>query len=355
MSAKSPKLIIGVSLLALFGVVIIFGIIYFFFQVTKKTWLNPKLTASYHSNAIQELKRTNWDGAIENLNAAIAVNPHDAWAYVTRGHAYGMKGNHRLAMKDFSKTIELNASDPWPYAYRGYDYSLQHELDHALADYNRAVLLSSNGRSEAYMVTLEYRSTLYAHQKEWSKTLADLNQLFQFKPNDSRLYGNRAYVLSRLGKYAEAITNLTIELKLNPTNAKAYTTLASCQFRREDYSKAIQAYLSGLNAIPDNPLILNDYAWFLSTCPEAEYRNGSEAVAKATKSCELYNWKSWYTVSTLAAAYAETGDFDNAVKYQKQTIAMDGLTDKERAEANAHLKLYEAHKPYRESPEKPMD
>lgn len=354
MSAKSPKLIIGVSFLALLGVAVIFGGIFVLYQVTKRAWLNPSLITSYHDKAWNSMTSSNWDEAIKYLDAAIALNRNDSWAYTGRGHAYGMKGDHKQAMLDFSKAIELNASDPWPYAYRGKDYSLQHDLDHALADYDRAIRLSikkQNG-ADAYVAALEFRSSLYVQKEEWSNALEDLSQLTRSKHGDFRIYNNRAYVLDHLGRYTEAISNLNIGLKLNPTNMTAYARLGICRSHQGYYKKAIAAYAAALKMQPDNPLVLNNFAWLLATCPEAEYRNGKEAVAKASKSCELSGWKEWHPVGTLAASYAEIGDFENAVKYQQQTLTMEGLTDKERDDANEELKLYEARKPYREEQNK---
>jgi serine/threonine protein kinase/Tfp pilus assembly protein PilF len=96
----------------------------------------------------------------------------------------------------------------------------------------------------------------------------------------------------------------------------------------------------------------NDLAWRQATSPNAELRNGIGAVMNATKACELTNWKNASYVDTLAAAYAETGDFNSAVKWQKEAINL--LTKKEPAEYQAgfeeRLKLYQSGKPYHKSP-----
>jgi hypothetical protein len=89
-----------------------------------------------------------------------------------------------------------------------------------------------------------------------------------------------------------------------------------------------------------------------ATCPAAEARNGAEAVKLAMKACELTGWIGPAHLDTLAAAYAETGDFDSAVKWQKEAVRL--LTKKDPAEWSAQfedrLKLYESGKPCRESP-----
>ena len=55
-----------------------------------------------------------------------------------------------------------------------------------------------------------------------------------------------------------------------------------------------------------------------ATCPEEKFRNGDKAVALACKACELTNYQDHHIVNVLAAAYAECGDFDKAIEYQKK-------------------------------------
>jgi tetratricopeptide (TPR) repeat protein len=96
----------------------------------------------------------------------------------------------------------------------------------------------------------------------------------------------------------------------------------------------------------------NELAWLLATSSVAEFRNGAKAVEFATNACEQTNWKNADHVNTLAAAYAEVGDFDSAVKWQKEAVNL--LTEKEpsnqHAEFEERLKLYQSGKPYREAP-----
>jgi hypothetical protein len=90
----------------------------------------------------------------------------------------------------------------------------------------------------------------------------------------------------------------------------------------------------------------NDLAWLLATSSVITVRDGKEAVVLAKKACELDAWKHSATIDTLAAAFAEAGDFTEAIKYQRQALSMPDVTDKYRAEAQQRLDLYQQEKPY---------
>jgi hypothetical protein len=95
---------------------------------------------------------------------------------------------------------------------------------------------------------------------------------------------------------------------------------------------------------------LNNLAWLLATAPDDQVRDGSRAVELAERACQLTGWKHPVLMGTLAAAYAEAGRFDDAVK----------MAERARSEAEAQklepvaarntelLELYRQGKPYRE-------
>ena len=91
---------------------------------------------------------------------------------------------------------------------------------------------------------------------------------------------------------------------------------------------------------------LNALAWILATSPNSEIRDGSNAVVFAEKSVAATNRKTPGDLDTLAAAYAETGQFEKAVSTQQEAIALL-QTEAERNDYKSRLELFEAHLPYR--------
>ena len=98
------------------------------------------------------------------------------------------------------------------------------------------------------------------------------------------------------------------------------------------------------------PEALNNLAWILATTPDAEFRDGPEAVKLAEHSCEKSSWKETIPIGTLAAAYAEAGDFDKAVEMaQKACDTASANGEKELLKRNQNLLAqYKNRQPFRE-------
>jgi tetratricopeptide (TPR) repeat protein len=132
--------------------------------------------------------------------------------------------------------------------------------------------------------------------------------------------------------------------------ARAFFNDGNAAYFRSEFGKALAAFDECLRLDPDNAFACNSKAWLLATCPEDERRDGLEAIRLAKKACELTKDKVASFLDTLAAAYAEAGEFEEAVT--AQTRALEIAAPQERAEFAARLKLFREKKKYREMPGK---
>ncbi len=100
----------------------------------------------------------------------------------------------------------------------------------------------------------------------------------------------------------------------------------------------------------------NNLGWLLATAPVDHVRDGDQAVIHATAACEQTGWTQPGTLDTLAAARAEAGDFEAALKWQAEALSLIGPPDADAAAGDdpegyrARLDLYRAGRPFREDP-----
>ena len=106
-----------------------------------------------------------------------------------------------------------------------------------------------------------------------------------------------------------------------------------------------QVYSDLCDAVDVTKSLHQHLAWTLVESPNADIRDGQRALKHATQARELSKWKGPYALTTLATAYAETGDFANAVKWQN--IAIQLATKSDQAEFSRRMLLFKSGKPLR--------
>lgn len=134
--------------------------------------------------------------------------------------------------------------------------------------------------------------------------------------------GGMAEVEKNMARKDEAIASLA--------SSKLSTVFSSLIVGAED------------DVLPD---ALNEAAWFLATYPVDAIRDGKKALEYSSFFLEKPEWQNGSRLDTLAAAHAETGDFENAVKYQTQ--AVEKATSDERENFSSRLRLYMNKKAFR--------
>lgn len=171
-------------------------------------------------------------------------------------------------------------------------------------------------RDPTFWPALYVRAQIYSHQGKYDMALKDCNEALRQDRTVVEAALLRATINGHLGKYAESLKEFDYLVSLHPRNV----TLAR---------------------------VLSDRAWLRATCPNASFRNGQQAVKDAKAACSIMVWKDEHMIDTLAAAYAETGDFNSAVQYASQALAVKGISPESTKLFQGHLALFQQHKPIR--------
>jgi tetratricopeptide (TPR) repeat protein len=213
--------------------------------------------------------------------------------------------NYDAAISELNEVIRLDPKNAAAYFYRG-----------------RAHQLSPNANT--------------------NKAIADFSEVLRLDPKYREAYMQRGTCLLFGDKPAQAVTDLTEAIRLDAKYYEAFFYRGKAYYQCAEYGKAIQDYERAIRLEPRESVAYLDLARTLAVCPEAKFRDGGKAVEYATKACNLTDWKVHMALEALAAAHAELGQFDEAIKWQKKAVEMFPFESPKR-----RLKLFEDHKPLR--------
>ncbi len=262
------------------------------------------------------------------ISSGRLATPDLANALHARGKAWAGKGDHRRARADYEEALRANPI----YAPALYDRFM---LALNSGDRDNAAARKAVPRKDA---TSSDAAKKDAAKKAVAALVGD--------SKDPAEYVRRGREWSDKREYDRAIAEFNEALRLDPKHAGAYFQRGFALQSKGDYARAITDYLEVTRIEPANANPHNSAAWLLATAPVATARNGALAVEAARKAAELSKWKNGDILDTLAAAYAESGKFADAVRWQEKAMEIPEFMQGQADEARARLALYRAGRPY---------
>ncbi|MDB5388503.1 MAG: peptidase superfamily protein [Planctomycetaceae bacterium] len=167
--------------------------------------------------------------------------------------------------------------------------------------------------------TYNQRGAFYLTRKEYDRAIADFNSALSINDRSYETYANRGWAYCLSGHDTASIVDCERGIELNS----------------KDY------------------LCRNNLAWILATSTDENLRDGDRAVELATLACENSDYSAWYCLGTLGAAYAEAGDFEEALRWARESF--DLAPEEEQADCKMRIKLYKEEQPFREDPVPPAE
>jgi tetratricopeptide (TPR) repeat protein len=267
-------------------------------------------------------------------------------AYMTRGNAYIRKGEVDSALRDYEEAVRIQPDNYDALVNRGNAYARKKEWDKSTRDYDEALRLNPKS-FQAYC----NRAMNHLAAGDLDRALADLTESVRLNPNFAEAYSRRSIVLLRLKRKDAALADVDSAVRLTPDSMEPYVVRGRLRSARREFALARADFERALERSREpHSSFLNTLAWFYATCPDQSGRDGKKSIQLATKGCELTKWKDPHLLDTLAAAFAETGDYDQAIRRESEAIKLyDGPADV-RSEMEKRLALYRRHHPCREEP-----
>jgi Tfp pilus assembly protein PilF len=306
-------------------------------------------------------------GAIPYFSDRIRGNARDALAYACRGRAWQEQGALDKALQDYDEAIRIAMEVEEPrfgplglrrfiaprlmtyspqaswFRNRGIVYARKGDREKAIRELTEAVRINP-----ADPLTYVDRGVFYKELKDYGKAIADYSEAIRLDPRWSTTYFNRANVFKIRGDYDKAVSDYSAAIRLDPKDPDAYFNRANTYRLTKQYARAADDWSEVVRLDGQDAEARDRLGWLLATCPDETVRNGERAVEHAGIACELADGKSPRYLATLAAAFAEAGRFDLAVKWQTRALESPQYDRGEGSSARQRLQLFENRKPYRE-------
>jgi tetratricopeptide (TPR) repeat protein len=287
------------------------------------------------------------DRAVTEALKAVEAGPSNATA---RGfHALGLSelGRDEEAIKEAERAVELNPANSGPHL----DLAIcvkRNDEERAIVEGRRAIKLGpENSAAYQFLVNCLFESHRY-------NEAADLGrEWLAISPYDAAAHSALGSALVENGDLVLAAQHLAYVMMLRPGVEQAHAQLRQVLLALAKTPDGLQRLREIAGKAPDSPRMLDELAWLLATYPDSKSRDGIEAVRLAERACDLTERQIPALLDTLAAAYAEAGDFPHAIDAVEEALnraRASGDNDAVKLSENILASLRDNF-PYRQEPE----
>lgn len=288
--------------------------------------------------------------AIESFNKSIQLQPGQVGPYIARARARAQIKDTKGALEDLETALKIEPDSIGVLLARARVYQQMGDLKSAKADVDAALKNRPDlpDKIEAEVLL----ASIAAGAGDIDEAIAECEKLLKITPKNPSLLLQigMLYVVNKqsnkaIERFTEAIANSDKkDFYLYRHRGDAYLNVGK-------HADAIKDYEEAFKLKPNDSGLLNNFAWVLATSPDEKLRDGKRSVEMGLKACQETEFEQPHILSTLAAGYAESGDFDNAVKYSSKAVEVSARqpdTADIKEQLQKELDSYKQKKPVRE-------
>jgi len=299
---------------------------------------------AHHALAEAYTFQEKYDKALDHIDQAVKLNPESSVTLILRARIHMIKNDAKSAMDDLNEALKLKPRNLPALLMRARLHQTQGDIESAKQDVER-VLLFQPGLTQGVLL----HSIILAASGDFATAATDMERLLEKDPKNIPWRLQLAAFYAADKRPRKAITVYTNILNDEPRDVAALRGRADALLSIAKQSEAVTDYEEVLKINPEHSGALNNLAWIFATSTDEEVRNGQRSIDLGLKACEVTEYKEAHILSTLAAGYAEMGDFEMAIKWSSKAVELGKGEVKEQLKAE--LDSYKEKKPWREKQE----
>jgi tetratricopeptide (TPR) repeat protein len=305
------------------------------------------------NSAVYLQKTGSYQASAAKWRQVLELNPDDEMAHRSLGTLLLMTGHREESGAHLQKASEIKlraAVEADPTSARGFNdlgvLLLQTgRVEEAVEEFRKAAALKPD-----FAAARTNLGGALAKLGRLDEALVELRKALESDAGYAPAHYQMGLVLSRQGDAEGAIREWRSALELDPKYAEAHASLGGALYAQGLTAEALAHWRDAIQLQPNDAPTLRRAAWVLATSPDAAIRDGDQAVAFAIRAVELSGGEDARTLDTLAAAYAEKGQFADAVLTARRAEAR-AAQENDPALAGAirsRIALYQADRPFRD-------
>ncbi len=283
--------------------------------------------------------------AVEHYEKALALAPGNPEVHNDLGVALARMGKPEQAIAHLRSALEANPDYPEVHNNLGAALAQAGKLDEAITEFERALLTNPNSTEVHNNLGRALTQT-----RRFSEAIAHFERALEINPGSAEIHNSLGVALAWDRRVEDAAAHFKKALELDPGFTEAHSNLGDISYyMMGNPSEALVHWREVLRAQPNHPVVLNQTARLLATCPDNSIRNGAEAVALGERAAQLSGGREPAVLDTLAAAYAENGRFSEAIETAQRALAIAAEQNKQALAQTlkSRIALYRTRTPLR--------
>jgi tetratricopeptide (TPR) repeat protein len=233
------------------------------------------------------------------------------------GHVLMGEGRTGEAEEEFRKALSLDPSLAEAHSNLAEAFLRAGNTDAALAEFRKAVALKPKSGDLHYQLAV-----LLLSRGQRTEAIGELHAALALNPKDPQALNNLASALLQEGHPEEALPLYEKALEANPSSLSAHNNLGLLLLERGKRAEALAHFRRTVELDPSNLGYANNLAWILATGPDPSLRDPTLALSLALAVTKADGGANPSTLRTLAAAYADKGDFPKASDTARRALAI---------------------------------